>query len=134
MEQCNIVFFDGGCIFCNSIVNFIWNRNSKRNIYYAPLESDFAKHFLINKGLKKIDFNTIYFFDGDSLYHKSRAVFKILSYLDGLYPIFYKISFIIPKLISDYYYDFIAKNRYKLFGKQNACRILNDEEKLFFLD
>lgn len=134
MEKCNIVFFDGVCPFCNNIVDLIWIRNSKRNIYYALLQSDYAKQFLMNIGITDIDFNTIYFFDGDNIYHKSRAVFKILCYLDGLYPIFYKISFIVPKLISDYCYDLVAKNRYKIFGKQVSCRIPNDEEKVFFLD
>tara|TARA_B100000315_G_C14076114_1_gene362762 strand:+ start:88 stop:495 length:408 start_codon:yes stop_codon:yes gene_type:complete len=134
MENRKIVFFDGNCSFCNSLVDLIWKYNSKKNIYYASLQSEYAKQFLLNKGIKNIDFNTIYFYEGDNLSTKSRAVLNIVNYLDGLYPIFYKISFIIPKVIADYCYDFIAQNRYTIFGQDDTCRIPNKEEEKVFLD
>ena len=77
MKNKKIVFFDGVCNFCNKSVNFIWIRNSKRNIYYASLQSRFAKNRLFKLGVD-LKLDTIYFYDGNKLLKKSRAVFKIL--------------------------------------------------------
>ena len=134
IETYKIVFFDDGCSFCNILVDIIWKYNSKKNIYFASLQSNYTKQFLDNKGIKDIDYNTIYFYEGGSLSNKSRAIFKILNYLDGLFPILYKMSYIMPRVISDYCYDFVAKNRYLIFGKKDSCRIPNEKEKKFFLD
>ena len=94
MINYKIVFFDDVCSFCNILVGIIWKHNSENNIYYTPLQSNYAKQFLMNQGIKDIDFNTIYFYDGNSLSTKSRAVFNILNYLDGLFPIFYNSLFV----------------------------------------
>ena len=132
MGNDKIVFFDDVCSFCNIIIDIIWKYNSKKNIYYVSLQSDFAKQFLTSKGIKDINYNTIYFYDRDSVSNKSRAIFKIINYLEGLFPILYKISYIIPQSISDYCYDFVAKNRYTIFGKSYSCRIKNKDEKYSF--
>ena len=133
MKNKKIVFFDGVCNFCNKSVNFIWIRNSKRNIYYASLQSSFAKNRLFKLGVD-LKLDTIYFYDGNKLLKKSRAVFKILEDLDGIYPFVSKIMKIFPIKFTDFFYDLIAKNRYHLFGYMKSCRIPNEEEIEFFLD
>ena len=133
MENKKIVFFDGVCNFCNSTVDFIWNNNKKRNLYYASLQSDFSKDKLLNSGIKDFDLKTIYYIDGKKVFEKSHAVFIILKSLDGVYPILGKIGLLLPRYISDFFYDIIAKNRYKIMGKQETCRIPNKEEEEYFL-
>ena len=133
MENKKIVFFDGVCKFCNSTVDFIWNNNKKRNLYYASLQSDFSKDKLLNSGIKDFDLKTIYYSDGKKVFEKSHAVFIILKSLDGVYPILGKIGLLLPRYISDFFYDIIAKNRYKIMGKQETCRIPNKEEEEYFL-
>ena len=133
MENKKIVFFDGICNFCNSTVNFIWNNNKKRNLYYASLQSDFSKDKLLNSGIKDFDLKTIYYSDGKKVFEKSHAVFIILKSLDGVYPFLGKIGLLLPRCISDFFYDIIAKNRYKIMGKQETCRIPNKEEEEYFL-
>lgn len=132
IEDKNIVFFDGICNFCDSTVDFIWNNNKKRNIYYASLQSRFAQEFL-KKFNEDIKMNTIYYHSQGVIYKKSKAVFKICVELKNPYPI---LGFLIkiPSFIGNVFYDFISNNRYSIMGEKDSCRILSNEEKSFFLD
>ena len=59
----------------------------------------------------------------------------ILTTLDGIfYPLLGKIALIIPRIISDYLYDIISKNRYHILGKRDSCRIPSIEEEEYFLN
>jgi len=135
MENRKIVFFDGVCNFCNFTVDFIWKHNKKRNLFYASLQSDFAKEKLLKRGVDNMTLQTIYYYDGYRVYEKSQAVFMILTSLDGIfYPLLAKIALIIPRIIPDYLYDIISKNRYRIMGKRDSCRIPSIEDEEFFLD
>ena len=135
MQNNKIVFFDGVCNFCNSTVDFIWRNNKKRNLYYASLQSDIAKEKLLRRGVDDMTIRTIYYYDGYRVYDKSQAAFMILTNLDGVfYPLLAKIALIIPRIIADYFYDIISRNRYKIMGKRNSCRIPSIEETKYFLD
>ncbi|HIG90235.1 MAG TPA: DUF393 domain-containing protein [Flavobacteriaceae bacterium] len=135
MENSKIVFFDGVCNFCNVTVDFVWKHNKSRSLYYVSLQSDVAKEKLLKRGVNDIKLRTIYYDDGYSVYHKSQAIFMILTNLDGIfYPLLAKIALIIPRIISDYLYDIISKNRYSIMGKRDSCRIPSIEEEEYFLD
>lgn len=71
--------------------------------------------------------------DGESVYSKSTAALKIARELSGPVKILYPLL-ILPKFLRDFFYDLIAKNRYKIFGKKEVCRIPTEEEKVKFLD
>ena len=134
MKNSKIVFFDGVCNFCNVTVDFVWKHNKRRNLYYVSLQSDVAKEKLLKRGVNDIKLRTIYYDDGYRVYQKSQAIFKILTNLDGIfYPLLGKIALIIPRIISDYLYDIISKNRYSIMGKRDSCRIPSIEEEEYFL-
>ena len=134
MKNNKTVFFDGVCNFCNVTVDFIWKRNKNRNLYYASLQSDIAKEKLIKRGINNLKLRTVYFDDGYRVYQKSQAIFMILTNLDGIfYPLLARIAFIIPRIIADYLYDIISKNRYNILGKRDSCRIPSIEEEEYFL-
>ena len=134
MENSKIVFFDGVCNFCNATVDFVWKHNKRRSLYYASLQSDIAKKKLLKRGVNDIKLSTIYYDDGRRVYQKSQAIFMILKNLDGIfYPLLGKIALIIPRIISDYLYDIISKNRYSIMGKRDSCRIPSIEEEEYFL-
>ena len=133
VPKSKIVFFDGICNLCNAAVNFIWKRNLKRNLFYTSLQSEFAKNQLLEENSNNQNINTIYFLDNGVLYKKSLAVYKILKELDGVYSYFSILRFIIPIPLSDFIYDVVSKNRYKIMGKRNSCKIPNKEEKAYFL-
>ncbi len=127
----DIVFFDGVCNFCNAAIDMIYRRNKKKNLYYSSLQSDFAKRNLPPEALKDLD--TIIFYSGGKLYYRSSASLQIAKHLTGIYRLTVALL-IFPRFIRDAVYKFIAKNRYKWFGKRETCRIPTDEEKNYFLE
>lgn len=129
----NIVFFDGECNFCNSTVDFIWNRNKKRNLYYASLQSDFASKFLKENGIEDIKLDTIYFFSGGKVFSKTKAFVMILKELNCHYKAFAGALNILPSPFSNKVYDMVAKNRHSIFGDKDSCRIPTKEEQEYFI-
>lgn len=129
----NIVFFDGECNFCNSTVDFIWNHNRARDIYYSSLQSDFARSYLTEKGVESIDLDTIYFSLDGTIYNKTKAFIKILNHLSPRYKFLGGILYCTPIFFSNIVYDFIAGNRYRILGKKESCRIPTAEERNYFI-
>jgi predicted DCC family thiol-disulfide oxidoreductase YuxK len=122
----SIVLFDGVCNLCNSSVNFIIKHDSKQHFIFASLQSDVAKTLLLQYELKKYNLNTILLIENGIVYEKSTAVLKILKHLNNGIHLLYGFI-IVPKMIRDWVYNVIAKNRYTWFGKKNSCMIPSKE-------
>ena len=128
-----IILFDGVCNLCNSSVQFIIKRDSKKIFLFSSLQSDAGQAILLQNNLKNLDFNTIVLLEDGIIYEKSSAILKIIRRLSGLYKFGY-VFIIIPKFIRDFVYNIISKNRYKWFGKRDSCMIPTKELKLRFLE
>tara|TARA_B100001175_G_C19316906_1_gene545811 strand:+ start:196 stop:609 length:414 start_codon:yes stop_codon:yes gene_type:complete len=132
-ETRDIVFFDGDCNFCNSSVNFIFEKRSKNNIYFASLQSEFAKKTLPSSLVNQSEFNTIYFYSGGKIHNRSSAILRIVKHLKQ--PFRSGIIFlIVPKFIRDFFYKIVAKNRHRIIESTVTCRLTSTEERKFFLD
>jgi len=127
----NIVFFDGVCNFCNATVDLIFRHNKKRDLYYASLQSDFAKRNLPAETLGDLD--TIIFYTNGKLYYRSTAALQIAGHLSGFYRGMRSLL-LVPRFLRDGVYRLIAKNRYRLFGKKDSCRLPSPEEKKYFIE
>ncbi|WP_337864955.1 thiol-disulfide oxidoreductase DCC family protein [Ignavibacterium sp.] len=127
-----IVLFDGVCNFCNYWVNFLLKRDKKNIFLFAALQSESGQKLLRKFNLSTTDFDTFILIDGKIYQTKSDAVISIAKNLSG-FPKLVVIGKFLPKFIRDYMYDLIAKNRYKIFGKRESCRIPSLEEKEKFL-
>ncbi len=128
----SIIFFDGVCNLCNSSVQFILKRDTNKKFMFASLQSDVAKKLLLHKNVKN-NFDSIILLDKGKIYNKSIAILKIGKTLGFPYSLG-SIFFIIPKFIRDFIYDWIAKNRYKWFGKKDSCMIPTKEYLERFLE
>lgn len=117
-----IVLFDGVCNLCNASVNFIIDRDAKAVFKFASLQSDFGQKILQENQFKQVDFDSILLLKEDKILKKSDAALEIARNLDGWWKYFYALK-VIPKFIRDLVYDLIAKNRYRIFGKSETCRI-----------
>ena len=119
-----ILFYDGTCAFCSALVRFVIVRDTYDLLTFAPLQGETIKE----KSINVADLNTIilYIEHGEILY-KSDAAISLLERLGGIWFILAKIIKIIPKIIRDALYDFIAKIRYKLAGKieDKTCPLLS---------
>lgn len=127
----HIVLFDDVCVLCNSFAKFILNKDKKDVMRFSALQSQIAVSF--NDKLKQ-DIDSIVLIDNSKkIYYKSDAVIKILEILN--YPSWFcRLLRVIPKSIRDFFYDNLAKRRYKLFGKYQQCPIPPIEIKHKFLD
>lgn len=128
-----IILFDGVCNLCNSSVQFIIKRDSKKIFMFSSLQSDAGQDILLQNNLGNLDFSSIILLEDGIIYDKSTAILKITRRLSGIYKMGY-LFIIIPKFIRDFVYNKISKNRYKWFGKKDSCMIPTEELKLRFLE
>lgn len=125
-----IIFFDGVCGLCNSFVDFIMKIDRDRVLRFAPLQGETAKEILQTHYIE--DLNTIVFLQNDKLLTKSDAVLEILRLVGGPWKATQVFQFF-PRLLRDYCYEVVSRNRYTLFGKKETCRLPSPEERQLFL-
>ncbi|WP_127136705.1 thiol-disulfide oxidoreductase DCC family protein [Flagellimonas oceanensis] len=134
MENKKIILFDGVCNLCNSSVQFVIKRDKKDIFRYAALQSETGQELVKQRHIDTSKVDSIILIEpGVAYYTKSDAALEIAQELGGLW----KLSTIftwIPTCIRNSIYDFVAKNRYKWFGKQESCMIPTPELKAKFLD
>ncbi|MCP4914336.1 MAG: DUF393 domain-containing protein [Oligoflexia bacterium] len=121
-----ILFFDDECIICNNAVNFIDRYDNKKVFHYSTTKTTLAKNLLPEFTLNT---DSIVLKESDDIFIKYAAVKRILSHLNGWIKVFYYPSFLIPNFIGDFFYDLVAKNRYRYFKKVESCSLVNDDLK-----
>ena len=126
-----IVLFDGECNFCDASVQFIIKRDKKAIFQFASLQSEVGQA-LIEKLAVPYTLDSIVLIEGERYYMKSTAALKIARWLDGLWKLGYA-AIVLPKPLRDAVYSYIAKNRYKWFGKKEACMLPTAEQRNRFL-
>ncbi len=98
-------------------------KRDKRGYFkFASLQSVYGQKFLEKNKLSQTEFDTFILIEGDSYSIKSTAILKVFKELKRMWPALY-IFIIIPRVIRDLFYNIIAKNRYKVFGKRDVCMI-----------
>ena len=129
----SIIIFDGVCNFCNGVVNFILVRDKKDIFRFAANQSEAAKQILLKNNIPlETEISTVFLFENGKLYQKSTAALRIARKLPFAWNLCY-IGIIIPAFLRNVIYDFIAKNRYKWFGKKETCRVPSPAERGKFL-
>ena len=129
----SIVLFDGVCNLCNGAVQFIITRDRKRRYRYASLQSESGQALMREAGLPLEAIDTVILLEGGKTYARSDAALRLARGLGGLWPLF-GIFYIVPKPLRDAVYNWVARNRYKWFGKRESCMVPTPELKSLFLD
>ena len=127
-----LLLFDGVCNLCNSSVQFVLNKDKQNKFTFASLQSDAAKEILLQFGETNLNLDSIILITDAKIYSKSSAILKVSKLIGGFYSLSI-IFYIIPKFIRDKMYDFVAKNRYKWYGKRESCMVPTNELKSRFL-
>lgn len=117
-----IVLFDGVCNFCNSSINTIIKLDKKKYFRFAPLQSEVGQWLMNKHGLDPAKFDSVILVDDNKAYYYSGAILNIARKMRGIYSLAY-VFMIIPPFIRNGIYKWIAKNRYKWFGKKDACMV-----------
>ena len=128
-----IILFDGICNLCNASVQFVIKRDTKDVFRFVPLQSDLGNKILNHIGINREQTDSIVLYEpGKAYFYKAEAALKIINEFGGLYYLL-NILQIFPKFISNAVYDYIAKNRYHWYGKQESCMMPTPELAAKFL-
>ena len=128
MESKVVIYYDGICLVCSSAMNTLIKMDRHNVLYFSPLQSKFAKSTIDKKYLETMD--TVIVKRDEKFYTKSNAAFVILEELKN--PLRYSF-YLVPSVLADFVYDFVAKRRYSWFGKKEECIFPIDNPK-FLID
>ncbi|MDB5197943.1 MAG: thiol-disulfide oxidoreductase family protein [Flaviaesturariibacter sp.] len=132
MEETVIILFDGVCNYCNSMVNFVIRQDKQQRFRFAPLQSEAGKRLVTQYGVDDPNMDSFVLIWKGKAYQKSTAALNVMNLL----PWYWKevqILRIVPSFLRDQIYDFVARNRYKWFGKKESCMIPTPELRDRFL-
>ena len=127
-----LVLFDGVCNLCNASVQFIIEHDPEGKIMFCSLQSERGQAILQHLGMKTDDFDTFIFIENGEAYTRSSGILKEVSYFGGWWR-FLSIFKIVPRPIRDFFYNIIARIRYRWFGKKESCWLPTPELKARFL-
>lgn len=129
-----IILFDGVCNLCNRTVQFVIKRDKKDEFRFATLQGKVGQQLIKERHIDTANTDSIILIEpGIAYYTKSTAALKIGTSFGGVWKLL-SILELIPSSLSDIVYDFVARNRYKWYGKKEACMIPTPELKAKFLD
>ena len=127
-----IVLYDGVCGLCNRSVQLILRNDRRGRFRFAALQSETGAALLEKFGLTAQALDSVVLVDGDRAWRKSRAALRIARRMDAPWPLLWPLV-VIPAPIADFFYGIVAKNRYRMFGKLDACMIPPPEVRARFL-
>lgn len=129
-----IILFDGVCNLCDTAVQFIIKYDKKDDFRFVPLQSNLGQEIIKHIGIDTQKTDSIILYQPQiAYYYKSEAALEIAKHLGGIF-YFASLFSILPTSFSNYIYDYIAKNRYKWYGKKESCLIPTKELQAKFLD
>jgi len=133
-----IVLYDGVCGLCNRAVQFLLKRDRHDRLRFAPLQSDFAGTLLKRHGLDHQDLDTVYVVlnsgeANEALLAKGDAFLLFTKEIGGVWSIA-RLAKIIPRPMRNWLYDFVARHRYQVFGKYEACMLPDPRHKHKFIE
>ena len=127
-----IILFDGVCNLCDSSVHLIIKHDKNDIFRFVALQSELGQQILKHIGVDTKTIDSILLYEpGIAYYYKAEAVMRISKDMKGWYSIVGYFSFLGKS--ANLIYDFIAKNRYKWYGKKESCMIPTPELKSKFL-
>lgn len=128
-----VILFDGVCNLCNSVVQFVIKHDRKKQFRFASLQSEFGKNVMERFGLPADELNSFILLENKNIYTRSTAALRVAKELNNGLSLLYGFI-IVPPFIRNAVYSWVAHNRYKWFGKKEACWIPTPELKDLFLD
>jgi predicted DCC family thiol-disulfide oxidoreductase YuxK len=115
----DVILYDGVCIFCSRWIRFVATRDTKKRFRFTAIQSAYGARLARAFGIDPDDPDTNAVIHGGVAYFKSDAALTVLSCLPGWG--WARVGFAVPKRFRDAVYNLVAKNRYRIFGKYEAC-------------
>lgn len=128
-----IILYDGVCHLCQGFVGFIIKRDPKKRFRFGFIQSAASQEKLRAFPTVPGGLNSVILLEGGRVFTKSSAALRIARRLEGGWPIFY-VFILVPPFLRDAVYDFIARHRYRWFGRSPQCQVPAPEIGDRFLD
>ena len=128
-----VILFDGVCNLCNSSVDWIIRRDKHNLFKFASLQSDYGKQITEQYKITEQYLDTVVLLDNDKIYLRASAVLRILKQLGGFYSLVYIFN-VLPSPVLNFFYNIVARYRYRWFGKRDTCRVPDEVEKEKFIE
>jgi predicted DCC family thiol-disulfide oxidoreductase YuxK len=127
-----IVLFDGVCNLCSGSVQFILKRDPQARFRFASLQSEAGRSLMTEHGLNPDALSSVVVIEDGRAFQESSAALRIARHLPGAWKLL-RVFAVIPRPIRDAVYRLIARNRYRWFGKTEACWLPTPELRARFL-
>lgn len=128
-----IILYDGVCNLCTRWVLFVIRHDPKGRFLFAPSQSETGKRLIEEKGLSELVTRTVVLLQGDRVRKESDAALEIIRQLEAPWKWFYGFK-LVPRVLRNGIYRFIAGNRHRWFGKKPECSVPDPEIASRFLD
>ncbi len=117
-----VVLFDGVCNLCNGAVRFISTNDREGRFAFISLQSPQARELLGDRPPDPDEPDSIVLLDNGRRYERSDAVLHIALWLRAPWPLAFA-AILIPRRVRDDIYRWIARNRYRWFGRADVCAL-----------
>jgi predicted DCC family thiol-disulfide oxidoreductase YuxK len=129
----SVVLFDGVCNLCNGFVQFVIARDPRAHFGFASLQSAAAAALLNGHRAPRAEPESMLLVQGDRVYRESDAALQILRGLT--FPWSAAYAFIaVPRPVRNAVYRWIARNRYRWFGRRDVCMVPTPDLRARFLN
>jgi len=121
-----IILFDGVCNLCGGVITLLLKIDKQKRFTYIPIQSTLGKTVIDAYRLQATFPDSILYIRKGKVFQKSKAVFSIIEDLGGWWKILLAFR-VFPSSFNDFLYDFIARNRYRIFGRKEQCLIIEQK-------
>lgn len=128
----NLILFDGVCNLCNWSVQFILRHDKTAVFTFASIQSDVGREIYRFSGLDPDDIQTFLLLTKGQVLLRSDAAIGVARQFGGLWRLFIAFK-VIPRGLRDWAYSFVARHRYRWFGRRDTCMIPSEDVRRRFL-
>ena len=121
----DIILYDGVCIFCSRWIRFVATRDIAKRFRFTPIQSDYGRKLAQHFGIDPDDPDTNAVIHGGKAYFKSDAALTTLALLPGWSWV--RVLLAVPAVLRNPIYNLVARNRYRIFGRSDACMVPDAE-------
>jgi predicted DCC family thiol-disulfide oxidoreductase YuxK len=138
-ESSPIILYDGVCGLCNRLVHFLLKHDQRGRLRFASLQSDFATKVLQRHRIDPKDLDTMHLIENydqpdERVLQRSDAILRAGRELGGFWSASSAAAKIVPRALRNVVYRFVARNRYRVFGKYDTCMLPEPNQRSRFLD
>ena len=138
-DHAAVLLFDGTCGFCARSVQFILGRERRRTLRFASLQSDFGED-VRRRHPELANVDSVIWYQppdvtgGETVLVRTAAVLRVASYLGGIWAALGRVGALVPRVIRDAVYDFIARNRHRIIRGDASCLLPSPEQRARFIE